>query len=138
MGGSRRYRNPAFARSEARAPVGPLLTRDFRRIEDEQEENAARERNRALDLVPFFFFAVHVICGGAILLALALRGALPAMVAVPIGLVAALDFGLTLWFRRRRPISSLAPHLAIRGAALYAILAGGLWATAGAFSPLSI
>src|SRR6059058_3133159 len=118
MGGSRRYRNPALTGSDRRAPVGTLLTRDFRWLEDEQEESAARERNRALDVVPCFFLAVHLICGGAILLDLAARGALSAMAGGPLGAVAAIDLFLLAWFRRR-PISSLQPHLAIRGAALY-------------------
>ncbi|HEX4694926.1 EAL domain-containing protein [Sphingomonas sp.] len=134
MGGSRRYRNPALARSEGRAPVGLLLTRDFRRLEDEQEENAARERNRALDFAPAFLLAIHLICGGAILLDLALRGPLPALVAAPLGVVAALDLALFFWCRHR-PVSSLAPHLAVQGAALYAIGAGTLWIAAAAFAP---
>jgi diguanylate cyclase (GGDEF)-like protein len=134
MGGSRRYRNPALARPDRRAPVGALLARDFRRLEDEQEEHAARERNRALDLVPGFFLAVHLICGGAILLDLAARGALSAMAGTPLGAVVAIDLFLLGWFRRR-PISSLAPHLAIRGAALYAFVAGALWAAAAAAAP---
>src|SRR5260370_129211 len=71
MGGSRRYRHPALARTEGRAPAGSLLTRDFRRLEDEQEENAARERNPPLDLVPAFLFAVHLIFAAAILVGLA-------------------------------------------------------------------
>ena len=137
MGGSRRYRNPASSRSEGRAPIGPLLMRDFRRLEDEQEENAARERNRALDLVPAFFLAVHLICGAAILTGLALRGAFSPTVAAPLALVALLDLGLMLW-ARRHPISSYAPHVAIRGAALYALGAGGLWAAAGSLSPIPV
>src|SRR3954468_6478413 len=107
MGGSRRYRNPALTRSDRRAPVGALLARDFRQLEDEQEENAARERNRVLDLIPGFFLAVHLICGGAILLDLAARGALSAMAGAPIGAVVTIDLFLLGW-SRRRPISSLA------------------------------
>src|SRR6187549_2161826 len=98
MGGSRRYRNPARARTEARAPVGSLLTRDFRRIEDEQEDSAARARNRAFDLIPAFFLAIHLICGGAILLDLADRGAVTAFVAAPLGALVAIDLFLFVWF----------------------------------------
>jgi diguanylate cyclase (GGDEF)-like protein len=111
-----------------------LLMRDFRRLEDEQEEHAARERNRALDLLPIFFLAVHLICGGAILGDLGARGALSAAVAAPLGAVAAIDLFLLGW-SRRRPISSFAPHLAIQGAALYALVAGALWAAAAAVAP---
>src|SRR2546430_669468 len=100
MGGSRRYRHPAPTRTRERAPAGSLLTRDFRGIEDEQEENAARERNRALDFVPLFLFAVHLICGGAILYGLGVRDAVSPMVAAPIGAVLAIDLFLLIWFRR--------------------------------------
>src|ERR1700709_310687 len=136
MGGNRRYRHPALSRSEGRAPAGSLLMRDFRGLEDEQEENAARERNRMLDLVPAFFLAVHLVCGGTILLDLAGRGAIPAMVAAPLGAVLAIDMFLLLWFRRR-PLSSLTPHRAVRGAALYTIVAGALWAAAAAAAPVA-
>src|SRR3954471_2658394 len=111
MGGSRRYRNPALARAGGRAPIGPLLMRDFRQLEDEQEETAARERNRALDLAPVFFLAVHLICAAAILLDLAAQNAMSPIVAVALGAVLAIDLAILLWFRRR-PISSLLPHFA--------------------------
>ena len=123
-------------KAERRAPVGRIFTRDFRAIEDDQEESAARERNRALDLAPAFFLAVHLICGGAILLGLAGRGAISPMVAAPLGAVVAIDLFLLGWFRRKR-VSSLTPHRAIQGAALYAIVAGGLWAAAAAAAPLA-
>jgi len=137
MGGSRRYRDSASSRSERRAPLGPLLARDFRRLEDEQEETSARERNRALDLVPAFFLAVHLICAAAILGGLAVRGEMSALVAVPVAFVLAIDLGLLLW-SRRRPISSHSPHHASRGAALYAVVAGALWVAACALSPVAV
>ena len=135
MGGSRRYRESTLTRAEVRAPVGGLFVRDFRRLEDDQEENAARERNRALDLVPAFFCAVHLICGVAILIDLAGRGAVSPVVAAPLGIVAAIDLFLLFWFRRR-PISSLTPHVAVQGAALYTLVVGALWAVAAAASPI--
>ena len=136
MGGSRRYRHPALARSEGRAPVGSLFLRDFRGIEDEQEENAARERNRALDLVPAFFLAVHLVCGALVLLDLADSGAVSPLVAAPLGAVAAIDLFLFFWFRRR-PLSSMVPYVAVRGAALYALVIGALWAGAAGAAPLA-
>jgi len=136
MGGSRRYRESVAPAADRRAPIGPLMMRDFRRLEDEQEENAARERNRALDLVPAFLCAVHLICGAAILADLAGRGTIPLASAIPIGLVAAADLFLLGWFRRRK-ISSLAPHLATGGAALYVCLAGALWVGASISAPIA-
>ena len=92
-------------------------------------ERRARARPRARS-VPAFFLAVHLICAAAILLGLADRGAPPPLSRAARRLIVALDLGLWVWFRRR-PISSLAPHVAIRGAALYAIVAGALWCAAG-------
>ena len=68
MGGTRRYRDPVRAEAGGRASLGRLLTQDFRRTEEDQEESAARERNRALDHVPAFFLAAHIVCAAAILL----------------------------------------------------------------------
>src|SRR3954469_7503123 len=136
MGGSRRYRNPTLVKAEERAPFGQVFTRDFRALEDDQEESAARERNRALDLAPAFFLAVHLICGAAILLGLAAHAAVSPAVAGPLGAVAAIDLFLVAWFRRRR-VTSLTPHRAIQGAALYTIVAGALWAGAAAAAPLT-
>src|ERR1051326_6661861 len=101
--------------------------RDFRPIDDEQSESAARERNRALDLIPAFLFAVHLICGATILASMILAGAFDLAMAAPIGLLVALGLSILLQVRRR-PLSSLAPHLAQRAACIYTILAGGLWA----------
>jgi diguanylate cyclase (GGDEF)-like protein len=136
MGGSRRYHESVAPTSDGRAPIGPLLMRDFRRLEDEQEESAARERNRALDLVPPFLTAVHLICGAAILGDLAGRDPFPILAAIPIGLVILADLVLLALLRRRK-VSGLAPHLATGGAALYACAAGALWAGAGLAAPIA-
>ena len=53
----------------------------------------------------------------------------PPAVAIPLGLMLAIDLAAWLWFRKR-PISSLAPHVATRGAAGYALLANALWCAA--------
>ena len=127
MGGSRRYRDPVRAETAGPTSLGRLLMQDFRRTEEDQEESAARERNRALDHAPLFFLTAHIVCAAAILLDL--RAAVPPAVAIPLGLMLAVDLAGCLWFRKR-PISSLAPHVATRGAAAYALLANALWCAA--------
>ncbi|HEV2817074.1 MAG TPA: EAL domain-containing protein [Allosphingosinicella sp.] len=135
MGGARRYRDPVRAEAGGRASLGRLLTQDFRRSEEDQEESAARERNRALDHAPAFFLAAHFVC--AVAIALDLSPHLPLAVAIPLGLMLVVDLAACLWFRKR-PISSLAPHVATRGAAGYALLANLLWGAAAiAAAPVS-
>jgi len=89
MGGTRRYRDQIRAESGERASLGCLLTREFRRSEEDQEESAARERNRALNHAPAFFLAAHVACVVAIVLDL--RPNLPLAAALPLGLVLSID-----------------------------------------------
>jgi len=127
MGNTRRFRDPKVTETQGRIPLGRLFTRDFFSTEDEQEESAARDRNRALDHGPVFFLAAHLICTAALVFDLALSGPIPPVVAGLLAAMLALDIGLWGWVRRRPP-SSLAPHVAIRGAALYALVANGLWA----------
>jgi diguanylate cyclase (GGDEF)-like protein len=127
MGGTRRHRDPVRAISVERASLGCLLTQEFRSTEEDQEESAARERNRALNHAPPFLLAVHIVCIAAIVFEL--RPNLPLAVAIPLGLMLTID--LAAWFRfRKRPVSSLAPHVATRGAAGYALLANLLWGAA--------
>jgi diguanylate cyclase (GGDEF)-like protein len=132
MGASRRYRGPSAEAAGGKTPVGELLLRDFFATEEDQEESAARDRNRALDQAPFFFLAAHLICAAALLLDLFRAGPVSLAVAGPIAASLAIDLGLWAWSRRRL-LSSLAPHVAIRGAALYTIVADILW-TAAAFA----
>ncbi|MEA3045387.1 MAG: hypothetical protein QOH47_3225 [Sphingomonadales bacterium] len=127
MGGTRRYRDPKVTEAQGRIPLGQLFVRDFFSTEDDQEESATRDRNRALDHTPLFFLAAHLICAAAVLFDLARSGPIPPAVAGLLGAMLALDLGLWGWFRRR-PVSSLAPHVATRGAALYALAANLLWA----------
>jgi len=128
MGGNRRYRDPAVTEARGRMPLGQLFARDFRSTEDDQEESAARDRNRALDHVPGFFLAAHLVCAAALLFDLFRSGPISPVVAISLAAILAIDAGLWGWFRRR-PVSSLAPHVATRGAALYAIVANILWTT---------
>jgi len=135
MGGTRRYRDQIRAESGDRASLGCLLTREFRRTEEDQEDSAARERNRALDHAPAFFLAAHTACAAAVVLDL--RPGLPLAAAIPLGLLLVLD--LAAWIGlRRRPISSFAPHVATRAAAAYVVLANLLWgAVALAAAPVA-
>src|ERR1044072_945525 len=127
MGGTRRYRDQIRAEPGERTSLGRLLTQEFRHTEEDQEESAARERNRALNHAPVFFLAVHIVCVAAIVLDL--RPNLPLAAPIPLGLMLAVDLAAWLWFRKK-PISSLAPHIATRGAAGYAVLANVLWGAA--------
>ncbi len=129
MSGTRKHRDSASAGAEGRLPLAELLARDFGRIEDEQEESAARERNRALDHVPAFLLAVHLVCGASVLIDLGARSLVTAALAVPLVAMLLVDLAIWLWFSKR-PISRLAPHVATRGAALYVVLANVLWCTA--------
>jgi diguanylate cyclase (GGDEF)-like protein len=106
-----------------------LIAQDFRRVDDEQEESAARERVRTLDHVPAFLLGVHLVCAAALLLGQ--RGPLdaPAALLAPLGALLAIDLGCWAWLRRR-PVSRLAPHVAIRGAACYTLVANILWCAA--------
>ncbi len=120
----------AGADAEERVSLRRLFVRDFQRLEDEQEESAARERIRSLDPVPTFLLCVHLACGVALLAGLG-GAALGAGVLVPLGALLLLDLALWGWFRRH-PISKRPPHVATRGAAAYVLLADALWCAAAA------
>jgi diguanylate cyclase (GGDEF)-like protein len=129
MAGLRRKIDPELGEADKRPSLGRLFTQDFVRIDDEQLESAARERIRALDHVPAFLLGVHLICVAAFLIGLGNPDSPDPVLLAPLGALIALDFGLWAWLRRR-PISGLPPHAAIRGAALYSLAAYGLWCTA--------
>jgi diguanylate cyclase (GGDEF)-like protein len=129
MDGARKSFDTAFPPSDDRARFGSLLGQDFRRIDDEQEESAARERNRALNHVPAYLLAVHLVCGGGLLVHLWISAALAFSAAAPLAILLAVDLALWIW-SRRRPLSRLTPHFATRGAAAYTILANILWCAA--------
>jgi diguanylate cyclase (GGDEF)-like protein len=122
--------------AEGRSSFAHVLARDFHRVEDEQDESAARERVRSLDHVPAFLLGVHMICAAAILVAYGSPLAAPAGLPATLGILLAMDVGLWAYLFRR-PLSRFAPHLAIRGAALYAVAANALWCgTAYATGPV--
>jgi diguanylate cyclase (GGDEF)-like protein len=123
MPGSRRYRNSALSEAGEKLSFAGLFARDFRSVEDD-EMGAARERVRALDQVPFFLLAAHLVAAAAIMFDLGY--AIPPLVAIPLCQIIGLDLFAWLWFRKRK-VSSLVPHAATRGAAAYAILANLLW-----------
>ena len=129
MAGLRKQSVPDLAETEGRFSLLRALVQDFRRVEDEQDETAARERVRTLDHVPAFLLGVHLICGAALLVGFGAPLDAPIGLTAPLGALLALDVGLWGWFLRK-PISRLAPHAAIRGAALYSVVANALWCAA--------
>ncbi len=125
----REWRKPAVARgveAPAKLPLWTLLGRDFYRLDDAREEDAARERLRALDPVPGFFLAVHIVCAGALLATLRPGSTATLALMAPLGVLLLADLLLWLWVRRR-PFSRWQPHVAIRCAALYALIANAAW-----------
>jgi hypothetical protein len=118
MAGLRQKIDLELGEADKRPSLGRLLVQDFARIEDEQLESAARERIRGLDHVPAFLLGVHLICVIAFLIGLGNPDTPDPALLAPLGVLIVGDFGLWAWLRRR-PLSRLAPHRVIRGAALY-------------------
>jgi diguanylate cyclase (GGDEF)-like protein len=129
MAGLRRQSDPILAAASERLSLARLFVQDFRHVDDDQDESAARERVRSLDHVPVFLLGVHLICGAALLFGVDGRPTASMGLLAPLGALAAIDIGLWLWLLKR-PLSGLAPHAAIRGAALYSIVANILWGAA--------
>jgi len=129
MAGLRKQNVPDLREAEAQLSLRRVLVQDFQRVEDEQDESAARERVRTLDHVPAFLLGVHFVCGFGLLAGSDAPFGLSFGLLVPLGALLAIDVGLWSWFRKQ-PISRLAPHAAIRGAALYSAVATILWCTA--------
>ena len=69
MAGLRRQSDPDLGEAEKRPSLARQFTQDFQRVDDEQEESAARERMRSLDHVPAFLLGVHIVCAAALLVA---------------------------------------------------------------------
>src|SRR6202008_2405040 len=126
MAGLRRKIDPELGEADKRPSLGQLFAQDFTRIDDEQLESAARERLRALDHVPAFLLGVHLICVVAFLVGLGNPANPDPFLLAPLCALVAVDFGLWAWLWRH-PLSHFAPHRAIRGAALYSLVAYGLW-----------
>ena len=126
MAGLRRKIDPDLGEADKRPSLARLFAQDFARIEDEQLESAARERIRALDHVPAFLLGVHLVCVVAFLVGLGNPANPNPLLLGLLGALTVLDFGLWAWLRRR-PLSRFAPHQAIRGAAVYSLVAYVLW-----------
>jgi len=114
------------ASADSEPTLSQLLFRDFIRLDDARAEGAARERVRALDPVPGFSLAVHVICAVALLDALRPGTTAALTLLAPLGGLLVGDLTLWAWVRRR-PFSVWRPHIAVRSAALYAMLANAAW-----------
>ena len=124
----REWRKPGALGAEppANLPFWTLVGRDFRRLDDAREEKAVHERVRALDPVPGFFLAIHIVCACALLATLRPGSASTPLLMAPLAALILADLSLWLWVRRR-PFSTWRPHVAIRCAALYAVVANGAW-----------
>jgi diguanylate cyclase (GGDEF)-like protein len=125
-GRTRRVDNPA-KEAGGRFSLGTLLLQDLRPAEDAHAAGAASERIRALADTPGFLLAVHSVCVIALIAALFPLGDGALALFVPIFIGLALDFSLWLVFRFR-PLTLLPPHAVVRGAMLYVVFSGGLWA----------
>src|SRR5437868_8729593 len=126
MAGLRQKIDPRLEEAHRRSSIGRLFVQDFARIEDEQQESAARERLRALDHVPGFLLCVHLVCVAGFLVGLGNPANPDPALLAPLGGQILIDFGLWAWLLRR-PISRFAPHPAGRGPPLSHLVAYGLW-----------
>ena len=103
-----------------------LLLQDFRRLDDEREEEAARERIRALAPIPAFLLGVHLICAAAVVAAVESSVTEPAGLAAALGAILMID--TLLWIAHLwRPVSQNPPHVTARFAAGYSLVATALW-----------
>ena len=103
-----------------------LLLQDFRRLDDEREEEAARERIRALAPIPAFLLCVHLICAVAVVAAVAPSVTEPAGLAAALGAIMLVD--ILLWIAHHwHPVSQNPPHVTARIAAAYAVFVSALW-----------
>ncbi len=110
-------------------PVTPpglaeLLLFDFAAADGEENERAARERARTVELSLPLLTGAHLLWGSVLLAALAT--ARPAAIAAVLAGVLLLDLSLWLALKRARP----KPHRAIRLAAFHGLATGGLWLAA--------
>jgi diguanylate cyclase (GGDEF)-like protein len=115
-----------LARSERRVeedvPLHRLLLRDFSPADDDETESAFATRGRSLAYAPSFLAAIHLLCGATIL-ATHLTNAIPYA-----ALTALLAIDLILWRSiGRRTHCFLAPPRLSQVAALYIVVATGLW-----------
>lgn len=119
----------AAAEPESGVSLRRLLFEDFRRHDDDREEEAARERLHALAPVPGFLLIIHLVCAGAVV------AGLPASAEAGSGaaavLIAALWLDALLWtLQRWRPVTAMAPPTAMRISAGYTLAAVAAWTAA--------
>jgi diguanylate cyclase (GGDEF)-like protein len=126
MAGLRKQNALDLTEADGRSSPFRFFVQDFRRLDDEMEESAARERARALDHVPAFLLGVHLVCAAVMLAAYGdpLRAPLPLLAIL--GSLIVIDVSLWAWLYRW-PLSRLAPHAVIQGGALYAAAASAFW-----------
>ena len=125
---SLRQRSSAISAAEEKVSFRRLFAQDFRRLDDEREESAVRERVRLLNPVPSFLFLAHLVCAFLVVLSVASQSTAAMQLAVPLGGLLVID--LLFWaVTIRRRVSHYPPHMSIRAAAFYALATGGLWCT---------
>ena len=116
-----------LGKAETRFSLTYLLLQDFRPAEDALAAGAASERLRSLVPMPGFLLAVHTVCVAALLSALFPLGGNPLPLFVPLFATLAIDFSLWLVLRLRG-LGHAHPHHVVRGAAVYVLVSGLLWA----------
>src|SRR3954465_9052799 len=114
-------------KADSRFSLHNLLIQDFRPPDGSLEAGAASERLRSLVPMPGFLLVVHITCVAALLAALfPIKGGAGSLF-VALFATLSIDFSLWLVFKLK-PLARMLPHQIVRGAALYVILSGMLWA----------
>ncbi|MDP8913791.1 MAG: EAL domain-containing protein [Pseudomonadota bacterium] len=114
-------------RPDAVEPLGliDLLLVDLLPAGDQYDERIGIERVRSLTHSALFLMVAHLACGIALLACGAATSDLPSLI---LPLTGVLLFDVIFWFATRRERTrKLKPHLVIRLAALYVVMAGALW-----------
>ncbi len=137
MAGVRDRGSPAIAEAEERISFARLMVHDFHRLDEAQEESAARERIRAIDPVPAFFLCVHLVCGLGLMIGLGGAAWQSIGIIAPLGILLAADLAGWLWLRKHPP-SRMQPHSAIRGAALYTLATTLIWCATAVIANVAI
>jgi diguanylate cyclase (GGDEF)-like protein len=125
--GRTRLADRDLGKADNRFSLTYLLLQDFRPADDAREAGAAGERLRSLVPMPGFLLAVHSVCVAALLSALfPIQGNVLGLF-IPLFATLSIDFSLWLVFKLR-PLSRMHPHQVVRGAAIYVLVSGLLWA----------
>ena len=125
--GRQRRIDGAKREAESRYSLRYLLLQDLKPADDMREAGAATERLRSLADLPAYLLAAHAVCVVGLLAGLFPLHGTAVSLFVPVFASLAIDFTLWLVFLFR-PLSQLAPHHVARGAALYVVISGLLWA----------